>query len=204
MYYKHGKPPRSYVWPGRELFRLGNPLIISVPPTWMGLSSSSTLDSNWTLSLMRMIGKGFTLNRRNVSQVIYFQIHITEKYNIVICSRNLGFLYEYEVLVFSRIKKDKACSKLGYTSISEMLSVTWKCIYVNSLHWYLSIGQNSFHPLYQYEALTQYIGHRSLFVAERYCPHRQQTKYPKAPMLKHFKVKDIFIFLLDCCGFSWL
>ena len=26
-------------------------------------------------------------NRRNVSQVIYFQIHITEKYNIVICSR---------------------------------------------------------------------------------------------------------------------
>ena len=31
---------------GRELFRLGNPLIISVPPTWMGLSSSSTLDSN--------------------------------------------------------------------------------------------------------------------------------------------------------------
>ena len=138
----------------------------------------------------------------SVSQVIYFQIHITEKYNKVICSRIS--LWVYEVLVFSRIKKDKACSKLGYTSISEMLSVTWKCIYVNSLHWYLSIGQNSFHPLYQYEALTQYIGHRSLFVAERYCPHRQQTKYPKAPMLKHFKVKDIFIFLLDCCGFSWL
>ena len=28
----------SYVWPGRELFRLGNPLIISVPPTWIDLS----------------------------------------------------------------------------------------------------------------------------------------------------------------------
>ena len=69
VYYKHGKPPRSYVWPGRELFRLGNPLIISVPPTWMGLSSSSTLDSNWTLSLMKRIGKGFTLNRRNVISV---------------------------------------------------------------------------------------------------------------------------------------
>ena len=60
----------------------------------------------------------------SVSQVIYFQIHITEKYNIVICSRIS--LWVYEVLVFSRIKKDKACSKLGYTSISEMLSVTWK------------------------------------------------------------------------------
>ena len=138
----------------------------------------------------------------SVSQVIYFQIHITEKYNIVICSRIS--LWVWGPCVFKDKKKTEHVQNLDTLVSQRCYLLHEKCIYVNSLHWYLSIGQNSFHPLYQYEALTQYIGHRSLFVAERYCPHRQQTKYPKAPMLKHFKVRDIFIFLLDCCGFSWL